>query len=285
MGLCLGSKLKDSPLEGVIYASKLRRRSGRGVFPVTAGMFLGTLLSFMLLSCNGDNAPDCFQNAGELIREEVSVPEFDKITVFENVQLIIKQGDVSQVEIETGEFLRNEVTAEVRSGTLVLRNTNNCNFFREYGLTTVYVTAPNITEIRSSTGQPIASDGVLSYDDLTLFSESFLNPDTETTDGFFDLELDSQNVSVVVNGIAFFKLKGNVSNLAITIAAGDSRIEAQELTADNVSLNHRGSNDIRITPQQSLSGVIRGTGDVVSFNRPAVVDVEELYRGRLIFKE
>ena len=242
------------------------------------------MLILMLFSCNKENAPDCFQNAGEILRSEVEVDNFSKITVFEKVELILKQGDVQKVEIETGEFLKKEVTANVEGDRLILRNGNGCNFLRDYGLTRIYITSPNITEIRSSTGLPIKSDGILGYPSLLLFSESFTDPEAETTDGEFDLELDSENVALVVNGIAYFKLKGNAGNLSITVAAGDSRIEAETLVANNVSLNHRGTNDVQINPQQSISGVIRGTGDVISFNQPTAVDVEELYTGRLIFK-
>ena len=247
-------------------------------FPI---LYVVVLLVF---SCNNENAPDCFQDAGEIVRAEVDLDNFSKITVFEQVELILKQGDVQKVEIETGEFLLKEVTAKVEGDRLILRNGNGCNFVRDYGLTRVYVTSPNITEIRSSTGLPIKSDGILGYPSLRLFSESFTDPEAETTDGEFDLELDSENVVVIVNGIAYFKLKGNAANLSITVAAGDSRIEAETLVVNDVSLNHRGTNDVQINPQQSISGVIRGTGDVISFNQPTAVDVEELYTGRLIFK-
>ncbi|WP_425234284.1 head GIN domain-containing protein [Ulvibacterium sp.] len=235
-------------------------------------------------ACNSENVPDCLQNAGDIIREEVMLPNFSKITVFENVNVVVKQGDTQKVEIETGEFLREEVTATLEGDRLLLRNENGCNFFREYGLTTVYVTSPNISEIRSSTGFPIRSDGILAYPSLTLLSESFVNPETETTDGEFDLEVDSENVSVAANGIAYFRLRGAVQNLNLNIAAGDSRIEAENLMAENITLNHRGSNDMLINPQLSLTGVIRGTGDVISFNRPAEVAVEEIFNGRLIFQ-
>ena len=242
-------------------------------------------LGTFLLGCRGEKVIDCFQASGDLVRDEVSVPGFTRITVFENVTLVLRQGPEQRVEIETGEFLRPEVSAKVEGETLVIKDTNDCNFFRDYGTTTVYVTAPDIQVLRSSTGFPIRSEGVLAYDSLSLISESFNDPEAETTDGSFDLEVATENLSVLANGIAYFQLKGTTENLNITIAAGDSRVEAENLVAENVSLNHRGTNNIRVNPQESLTGVIRGTGDVVSFNRPTLVDVEELYRGRLIFKD
>lgn len=235
--------------------------------------------------CNGDNVPNCFQNTGDVVQEVVEVGSFDKITVFENLQLVVKQGPEQEVRIETGEFLLEEVTAEVIGDRLVLRNTNNCNLFRDYGVTKVVVTSPNITEIRSSTGWPITGEGILGFSDLLLITESFNNPETETTDGSFDLEVATQTLRIVANGIAYFQVRGTTENLMTTIAAGDSRVEAENLVAQNVTLDHRGSNDILVNPQQSLRGVIRGTGDVVSVNRPALVDVEVLYKGQLIFRD
>ena len=242
-----------------------------------------SLLTFLIWGCNGDNVPDCFQNAGEIIREEVELPDFRKITVFEGVELVLSMGTQQRVVIETGEYLRNEVSAEVEGNRLILRNTNNCNLFRKYGLTKIFVTSPDIDEVRSSTGWPVRSEGVLTYPSLTLVSESFNNPEAETTDGSFDLEVDTENLQLVANGIAYFQLRGVAERFGATIAAGDSRVEAEGLLAREVGVSHRGSNDILINPQQLITGVIRGTGDVLSFNRPDSVDVEVLYRGKLIF--
>ena len=243
------------------------------------------ILMGILFSCNSENAPDCIQNAGDLVRVNVDVPLFTTVTAFENLDVVLIQGDEQLVEIETGEFLLNDVSAQVKGNRLILRNDNNCNYVRDYGLTTIYVTSPNLTEIRSSTGGLISSDGVLNYPSIRLISESFIEPDAETTDGSFDLEVDSETVSIVVNGIAYVKLRGTTENFSVDIAAGDSRIEAAGLVSQNVSFNHRGTNDIFINPQLSISGVIRGYGDVISFNRPMDVQVEELFNGRLLFRD
>ncbi|PRX57838.1 head GIN domain-containing protein [Flagellimonas meridianipacifica] len=262
-----------------------RRRTFNGKVILSAVEKSILFLFVLIISCNSENAPDCFQSAGDLVRVEVDLPDFSTITVFEKLNLVLRQGDEQRVEIESGEFLVNEISAEVENGRLVVRNDNGCSFFRDFDISTIYVTSPNISEIRSSTGLLISSDGVLSYPSLTLLTESFIDSETETTDGSFDLSLDVEQLSIVVNGIAFFQLNGVTENFNVTIAAGDSRIEAEDLTAQNVSLDHRGTNDIFINPQQSLSGVIRGTGDVISFNRPTTIDVEEIFNGRLIFRE
>jgi hypothetical protein len=242
-------------------------------------------LFFLVLgSCNSEKASDCFQNAGELTRVEVATANFEKITVFENLNLVLKQGEEQKVAIESGEFLLNDISVTVEDNRLIVRNENGCNLFRDYGLSTVYVTSPNINEIRSSTGLNIASEGTLVYPSLRIISESFNQPEADTTSGSFDLNLDCDTVVVLVNGISFLQLSGQTQNFNINAAAGASRIEAGELRAEMVRINHRGSNDIIVNPQQSISGIIRGYGDVVSLNRPQEIEVEETFEGRLIFR-
>lgn len=252
---------------------------------ISCKSYLLCLIPYIFFSCNTENAPDCFQNAGDLTRIEVDVASFDKITVFERLNLVLKQGEEQKVEIESGEFLLDEISVQVEGDRLLLRNENSCNLFRDYGISTVYVTSPNIAEVRSSTGYTVSSDGVLNYQNLRLLSESFNEPEAETTSGTFDLDVENESISTVANGLAYFKLRGATQNMSINIPAGDTRVEAENLSAETLSLNHRGTNDILVNPQQRISGTIRGYGDVISYNRPFEVVVEETFEGRLIFRD
>jgi hypothetical protein len=237
-----------------------------------------------LLGCNSENALDCFQKSGDIIQEELTLEDFSQITIFEGVKLVIKQAEEQKVVLETGENLRNDIRVEVIENRLVAYNDNSCNLVRDFGLTTVYVFSPNIKEIRSSTGFLIKSDGVLSYPSLSLLSESFSDPEAETTDGEFDIEVNNTSVNIISNGIAYFKVSGITNSLNVVFAAGDSRLEAENLRANNININHRGSNDMLVNPQESLKGKLLSTGDVISYNKPAIVEVEEPYKGKLIYR-
>lgn len=244
-------------------------------------VYIIIILTFF--GCNSENAPDCFQKSGVIIQEELSLADFSLITVFEGVKLVVKQGDEQRVVLETGKNLLNDIKVEVVANRLIIRNENSCNLVRDFGLTTIYVTSPNISEIRSSTGFPVTSDGVLTFPTLNLLSESFGVPEAETTDGEFDLQVNNTDLGIVSNGIAYFKIRGTTQNLGVNFAAGDSRLEAKDLVAEHIAINHRGSNDMLINPQQSLKGQILGTGDVISYKTPVIVEVTELYKGKLIF--
>jgi hypothetical protein len=79
-------------------------------------------------------------------------------------------------------------------------------------------------------------------------------------------------------------ISGFVNNLFIGFYSGDTRFEGANLIAQNIDIFQRSSNDMIVNPQQSLTGEIRGTGDVISLNRPPIVEVEEFYTGKLIFE-
>lgn len=235
-----------------------------------------------MLSCNARDIPDCFQNGGDIIQKEFMVPTFSKIIVFERVQLILREAPEQKIVVETGEYLIDDIEINVENEQLILRNNNGCNITRDYGITKIYVSAPNITDIRSSTGLPVLSDGVLNYPNLTLISEDFEAAAQYHTDGDFRLEVNCANLNVINNNLSHMYLSGTVENLFIGFYSGDSRFEGRNLIAQNIDIFQRSSNDMIINPQASLKGEIRGTGNVIVVNEPPVVDVKSYYTGRLI---
>ncbi|SDI37358.1 head GIN domain-containing protein [Winogradskyella thalassocola] len=241
------------------------------------------IFSLLLLACNSEDANDCFQTSGSIIQQVISISSFERILVHRDIELIIKDAPNYKVTIETGENLINDVEVEVIDGQLVLTDHNSCNYVRDYGITKIYVETPTLTEIRTSTQYDISSDGVLSYDTLNLLSEDY-NETNEFTVGDFRLNINSNNLSVSSNNLSFYYINGAVDNLFVGFYAGAGRFEGENLIAQNVQVYHRGSNDMVINPQQSLTGKLYGTGDLISVNEPPTVDVERFYNGQLHFQ-
>lgn len=236
----------------------------------------------IFIACSSEDANDCIQNAGTTIQEEIVVEDFDKILVNRGVRMIIEEASENRVVVETGEYLLNDIVVEVVNGQLQLTNNNTCNYVRDYGITKIYVFAPNIGVIRTSSQYTISSNGTLNYNNLRLLSENFNAVGTFTV-GDINLTINSNNLSVVSNNISSFNINGNVENLSVSFYSGTGRFEGRSLVAQDVEIYHRASNDIVVNPQSSLTGQLLGTGNLISVNRPTTVDVEQLYTGRLIF--
>ncbi|NER18813.1 head GIN domain-containing protein [Spongiivirga citrea] len=242
------------------------------------------VIAVFTFACNNEDANDCFQTTGDIVRQEFTVADFSRILVNENVTLVLKDEPTAKVVIETGKNLLSDITAEVVDGQLILSDNNGCNTFRSFGTTIAYVSAPNITELRTASQYEIRSDGILTYPSIRLISEDFNFPDSVTI-GDFRLEVDNQSVTLVFNNLSNCFISGSTQSLNIQYVAGNGRFEGKDLLANAVNVNHRGSNDIIINPQVSLTGTIRSVGNVISYNRPETIEVDEIFNGRLIFRE
>jgi len=236
----------------------------------------------LLISCNKENVNNCLQTAGEIVQQEITVDTFDKILVNKRVELIITDGPVQKVVIETGKNLLPDVEVKVVNKQLILTNNNTCNFFRDYGLTKIHVTSPNINTIRNASEQRVISNGTLTYPLLYLRSSGEKKKFLATGDWY--LTIENEKVIVWGNGVANFYINGSSNNLDIGFTDGDTRFEGKNFIVQNIEVKNVSSNDIIIYPVESLTGSIHSVGDVISYNRPPIVDVEILSEGELIFK-
>lgn len=241
-----------------------------------------TLILLTFISCDKEDASDCFQTSGSIITEEIRVNDFSKIEVNEGITLVLKDGASQEIIVETGANLINEVEATVVGDKLVLFDHNNCNYVRDYGITTIYVTSPNITEIRSNTQFEVRSDGILTFPNLTLISENFTNDSAAA--GNFRLQIQNQELNILFNNLSNLFISGSTARFDIDFPGGNSRVEAEDFAANTISIFSRGSNDIIINPQLELSGDIFGTGDIIAVNRPALITLTAHYTGRLLFQ-
>ena len=148
-------------------------------------------LLFICISCSKPG--ECIESTGSIITKDFIVPDFDKIIVHQGISLVITDGPVYKVEVQTGENLMSNIQVSVVGGMLTLKDNTTCNWVREYGNTIVYVTAPNITELHSKTEKIIASNGNLTFPILKLFS-------TDLSDGAgtgdFNLQIINAQKSV-----------------------------------------------------------------------------------------
>lgn len=244
------------------------------------------ILGLLLVGCNAENAWDCFQSTGDIVEENYTLEPFNQIIVWNRVQLILVEGDEQMVRIETGENLLNEIRVRVEDSILKVSDRNSCNHVRDYGVTKVYVTAPVDTlKVRNSSGMTVENIGEINNYRLVLTSVDPLQFDEFHIDGDFRLNnINVQQLRIDSNGLAKFYLSGSVYAATISLADGDTRVEAENLEIKNLGFFHRSTNKMIVNPTEVIRGRIVSIGDVISKSRPPIVEVEELFTGQLIFE-
>lgn len=254
------------------------------------GNFVSRVKILMILSicvftysCDNEDTNDCLQSAGNTIEQIVPVTPFSRILVEQGVNMVLRQDSVFNVTVQTGENLMADIQVEVKDGQLQLRNENSCNFFREYGLTTVYVTSPDISEIRSATQGEIRSDGLITVDKLTVYSENYRHNDYLTS-GEIYLDVSANDFQLVFNGISNIYITGKAKQMTINMASGNGRFEGRNFAVENASIYHRSSNDLIVNVADLLKADLYGTGNLISVKQPATTEVTEHYKGEFIIE-
>ena len=237
-----------------------------------------TLLLFF--SCNDKDANNCFQKAGKIIKEEFVLTDFEKIIVYNGIELYIEQSDDEKIIVETGENLMPDIILKIKNNQLEIIDNNTCNFVRDYNITKVYLYKKNITQIRNSSAAAVNSIGVLNYPNLDLISEnhqsSYLNS------GDFNLMINTDNLSLIANGPSNHSISGTTNNLRINLAGSNPRFNGKNLTVENAYLFARSTNDILLKINNEVSGNLYSTGDVILYQKPNIMSLNIYYTGKVI---
>ena len=236
-------------------------------------------LSFLILNCNSEGGPDCLKSQGDLETQEISVEEFSKINISKGIELVVKEDLEQTVKVTMGENLINDIQFEVIDGELKITNENGCEMLRNYHSAKVYVSTPVLEKIYSASQYSIQSDGVLRFPELTL--ESGIIEDTPSS--VFEMQIENERLIVNDNISSVFKISGSSDKLEINFWGSNGRFEGENFIVNEVFVNHRSTNDIIVFPVQSVSGVIRSTGNLVLKNLPPIVEVEQLYTGHIVY--
>lgn len=242
------------------------------------------LLSLLLVFISCEKPSECIESTGDMVTREVSVTPFSKIKVYRGISLVITQGAEYKVTVQSGSNLIDNIEISQVSNQLILKDKTTCNWLRDYGQTTVYITTPNLEEIYSKTDRNISSEGVLTFPILRLYALD-KNGDGEDCAGTGDFHININNNQLVVenNTVSRYYISGNTTDAIFDFWAGDGRIEAGDLTAQTIEVYDRGSNDMIVKPIQSITGKMVSTGDIILKNNPPIVNVEQLYMGHVIY--
>ncbi|MDI9256583.1 MULTISPECIES: GIN domain-containing protein [Flavobacterium] len=240
------------------------------------------VLFSVLSAC--EKPSDCVESTGAIITKDIAVLPFKRIKVYRGIAVVVTEGPEYRVQIEAGENFIENVEVKQYGDQLVFKDDASCNWVRSYGRVTIHVTTPTLEEIYSKTDRKISSNGVLTYPFLSLISmDKDGDGESGAGTGDFVMHIENNNLYIANNNVSRFYITGQTNTATFNFYFGDGRIEAQNFTAQNISVFHRGSNDMIVKPMQSISGVLNSTGNLVLKNVPPVVDVTELYQGSVVY--
>ncbi|MDY0102430.1 MAG: head GIN domain-containing protein [Lentimicrobium sp.] len=232
----------------------------------------------MVLSCNREQLDDCYTNTGpqETVMREVGV--FHTIELYDNVNLVLTQGNSFQIMVEGGANILSAIKTEVVDSMLMIHNTMKCNWVRSYDREiTVYATVPVIRELIYEGSGDVSTEGQIKLDSLQLSIWGGA--------GSFTLDLDVKNLKLALHyGTADVTVKGKA--LITTIFANSfGPFYCSELISNITYVRNSGTNNCYVYARHILEVEIPSVGDVYYSGDPYDIKMNVTGSGKLIKSE
>ncbi|MFW5754056.1 MAG: head GIN domain-containing protein, partial [Marinilabiliaceae bacterium] len=186
-------------------------------------------------------------------REERKVKDrFTGVEVSSGVDLVVEQGQNTEIVVEASSDHIDDVKTQVRNGVLkVDMSSGVMNWFKNRSAT-VYVTMPVVEKLSASGGADLKSNGTIHSEDIEVYSS-----------GGADVEIEIQATRAVLNssGGADIVARGETEHLEAS-ASGGSDIKARKLNAKFVTASSSGGADVEVYASEEMRASASGGADV-----------------------
>lgn len=197
-------------------------------------------------------------NANEIKKEKRAISDFTKIVISGTGHLLIKQGEKTDLAIETSAEFLPEVRTEVMDNTLYLgpkTSLLSANHPVKY-----YLTLKNIKDIHTEGSIQVSNKSSISAKELDIFAEGASK---------IELKLKTDTLKIRVAGDSHAVLSGNTITQVIKIE-GFGKIEGKKLLAKHTQVDIKGAGSAIVNAAEKLDVTIEGAGTVEYNGRPKI---------------
>lgn len=237
-------------------------------------------LAAFLTSCSKNNAFDLFQSSGPIVKEHRDLSGFfDKISLFNNVNLVLSQGPNTSITVEGGNNLLSGITTEIsKDSTLTIRNLNKYNWVRSYDKAiTVYLQINKLRKIRYESSADISTIDTIRLDSLWI--EAWGGSGTITMD------VNCGTLWVIQQyGSMDFIIRGK-SSVTTLYAGSYGPMHCQNLTSDDTFITSDGTNDCYVNANIWIDAHINSLGNIYYTGNPGKATKTGTGSGKLIHIE
>lgn len=197
------------------------------------------------------------KGSGEIISEDRQLSEFKTIKLKGVGRVVLTQGQIHAVNIETDDNIMPLIETEIQNDQLIISqgNYNLRPTKLDFNITVAHLKGIAI----SGAGDVIGKSRFVSDNFAARISGS----------GDMDLVLEVANLETDITGSGSMNLSGQADRHDAKIS-GSGRIDAFDMQAKNVSLKISGSGDCKVNATEILHARISGSGDVFYKGHPRI---------------
>ena len=176
------------------------------------------------------NACNQISGSGNIVTETRSTGDFTAVAAGGAYEVELKNGSVTEVKVEADDNIIGRIETRVSGHTLNINTKNGYNF--NNGHFKVYITAPEINEIRSSGAASIVIKNTLKNNDKITLEAS----GAATITG----EADAPEIAAEASGAADIKLSGRTKDYKAEVS-GSATIKTENLMSETTKVHASGA--------------------------------------------
>jgi hypothetical protein len=208
-------------------------------------LLLLAAVACFLASCNH------IEGSGNIVTEKRQTGDFKGVSVGGSFEVEIKTGPVISVEVEADDNLIKLIETRVSGNTLRIENKNNFSINNAH--LKVYITAPEITNIKSSGAANVKALDVLK-------SGQKISLDASGA-GVIKAAVDAPEIEAEASGAGDVELTGRTREYTAK-ASGSGNIKSSKLLSENAEAEASGAGSVHIHSSVNLKAHASGAGSV-----------------------
>ena len=217
------------------------------------------------------NLPDTIYGSGNVITEERSVSNFNKLKVSSGIDVIIKYGNSESLEIKADDNLIEHIKTEVEDGTLKIYTTKNLRKARSM---TAYLEYKKLNSIRISSAGDVSGANKLVTDKLRIDISSA---------GDLNLEVEAEEIYCGISSSGDAQLSGSTGLLEVDLSsAGD--LHAYELISEKCDVSCSSAGDARVYATEELDLRCSSAGNIYYKGEAKLVSSHSSSAGSIVRK-
>ena len=194
---------------------------------------------------------------GEIVTESrITDQEFTKISAQEGIMVYVTQAKDYAIEVEADENVIDLIGTDISDGKLKIHAIKNIGRATKK----VYVSLPNITELKSSSGAHLNSENKIKSNELVVDGSSGAN---------MNLIVDIDEIAIDASSGANLKLEGTAGETNIDASSGGN-INAKKLETEYCDADASSGGNLSIHVNKNLKADASSGGNISYLGDPSV---------------
>jgi hypothetical protein len=235
--------------------------------------FLSIVTLLSLSSCILDGWDQSLSGKGKVVEEIRDLDGFTGVKVNSGIDVYLSQGSTFEVKVVADENLHEVILTELEGKMLIVK-TERVNI-RSAKSKKVYVTLPELTELKISSAGDIVGQTQFSCEDLRISVSSA---------GDLSIEVKAKQIDLDISSSGDVDIAGIVDELNVNLSsAGD--LNAFDLIAGKVDVDVSSAGDARVYATEEISMNVSSAGNVSYMRDARVVHSQSSSAGKISHRD